>query len=321
MLLCFLIPLILFVASLGIPFIMTSSGTQLVVKNDFVLLTCSVNWWFRHKFELSLSNVTFGDVISDQVVVEIYITSYEELRHSIKTRQQPLKAASPNNINLTNTQRRTFFSNCSDYPNKCILESYQYLVESDSAFINFNITLSSFVPGYTQVRISAFDNLRYYQDYLEGTNYSPCKTFYADSLNWRFDLTSLEVNEASSYLFVVIEDMKGSISWFTVLFSGQENYYDGSNLKSVCQVYGSRKSVTVTISPSWRYKNCFIAQIPVEVGLVRVPSPQDLLNVSYRTVGFQLNGIDIILLAVTGLFFVLFVCVSMFILYCYVKFR
>ena len=130
---------------------LSSSGRELAVGNNTILLTCKENL-FLHKILFFIHNDTNSQITPDMVTL-IFMVPPEKLYQIIRTRAQvlhlPLSSNYTGLIRLEKTEQ--FFANCSDYPRICILEQYLYFVNSGSAYISFMITLSSFVKEETQV--------------------------------------------------------------------------------------------------------------------------------------------------------------------------
>lgn len=187
-------------------------GSELVVKGDNVLISCSATWWLLKTMEFHLYNET-GNLSGLNGSLQLVMITHEELIDSITSRQCPLDGTenASTQVSEVGSTGKLFFSNCSIYGNKCILEQYLYLVDSPSAFISFNFHFSEFVPGKTTVRATAFDSVASFQSYLKesGSLESlPIKNSTANLQDWRFDLTSKEMRR-SSYTFIIIELIKG----------------------------------------------------------------------------------------------------------------
>ena len=281
-------------------------GSELVVKGDNVLITCSATWWFLKTMKFYLNNVT---IETDSLIsglngsLQLVMISHEELIDSISSRQWPLDGIENTSTQSTQVSEmgltgKFFFSNCSVYPNKCVLEQYLYLVDSPSAFISYIFRFSEFVPGKTTIRATVFDSVISFQSYLKesGSLESlPIKNLTADRQEWRFDLTSKEMRR-SSYIFIIIELIEGHVSWFTYERDGQENYYKLKERKSVCTLNHNQNQCKVNISPSTQFKNCFVAQFPGKrTPPGEVPSPDDMTYLLYKTVRFIFSGAGIVL--------------------------
>ena len=267
--------------------------------------------------EFHLYNET-GNLSGLNGSLQLVMITHEELIDSITSRQCPLDGTenASTQVSEVGLTGKLFFSNCSIYGNKCILEQYLYLVDSPSAFISFNFHFSEFVPGKTTVRATAFDSVASFQSYLKesGSLESlPIKNSTANLQDWRFDLTSKEMRR-SSYTFIIIELIKGRVSWFTYERDGQENYYKLKDRKSVCTLNYIDNQCKLNTSPSTEFKNCIVAQFPGKrTPPGEAPSPNDMTYLSYKRIRFILSGAGIFL-GIISLSFVVaaivLICVS-----------
>ena len=257
--------------------------------------------------------------MTPDMVALIFMVPPEKLYQIIRTRAQvlhlPLSSNYTGLIRLEKTEQ--FFANCSDYPRICILEQYLYFVNSGSAYISFMITLSSFVKEETQVRISVFDNLDSFNSYLEGNEDRPLKEKLLTSKEYRFDLTSQEITK-SSYIFIVIEDVKSTVTSFTYETDGLVSYYNASSLQPVCQLNNLNSyQCTLTMKPS---KHCFLAQIQVEESS-KSPSNKDLVFINHSTKDFELSIAGIFFFLMSALFIVFCLLGVAGVIYCCVKYK
>ena len=298
---------------------LSSKGQELAVNNDTVLLTCKPKWLFNGNIKFAFS----GGHITSQTTALIFMVHPDALYKIIKTRQQPLRHPLSNKyaqlIPLQTTKQ--FFYNCSSYISKCILEQYLYLVNSGSAFINFQITLSSFVPRETQVRVSAYDSPESCQAYLEGKGDNALKQIYMKHKSDRFVLTSLEMSKPS-YIFIVIEDIKGSVSSFTYDRVAQENFYNATSLRSVCQLDHSNSfECSLKSSRSYGLKNCFLAQVQREQSIKQF-TVKNLTYIQFNTNDFVKTFVGIALLVLL-IFSVISLCILtiIIVLYCFKRYK
>ena len=297
---------------------LSSSGRELAVDNDTILLACKSNWRIIHKIQFFIHNETNSEMTPDKVAL-IFMVPPEKLYQIIRTREQLLHLPLPSNytglIRLEKTEQ--FFANCSEHPSYCILEQYLYFVKSGSAYISFMITLSSFVKEETQVRISVFDNLDSFNSYLEGNEDRPLKEKFLTSKKYRFDLTSQEITK-SSYIFVVIKDVTMTVTSFTYETDGLVSYYDASSLQPVCQLNNSNSyQCTLTMKLS---KRCFLAQVQVEESS-KSPSNKDLVCINHNTKDFELSVAGIIFFLLSGIFIVFCLLCVAGVIYCCVKYK
>ena len=314
---------LIFLAVIGIISVLachplSSSGQELAVNNDTVLLTCKPKWLFNGNIKFTFS----GGHITSQTTALIFMVHPNVLYKIIQTRQQPLRHSLsnkyPQSIPLQTTKQ--FFYNCSYYINKCVLEQYLYLVNSGSAFINFQITLSSFVPEETQVRVSAYDSPEACQAYLEGREDNALKEIYMKHKSDRFDLTSSEMSKPS-YIFVVIEDVKRSVSWFTYERVAQENFYNATSLQSVCQLNHSNSfECSLKLSPSNGLTNCFLAQVQSEQS-IKMFTVKNLTHIQFNTNDFVKTFGGIVLFALLVLSVVSLFIKAIIILFCFKRYK
>lgn len=236
-------------------------------------------------------------------VALIFMVPLKTLYQIIDARQQllhlPLSSNYTSLIRLETTEQ--FFANCSDYPGICILEQYLYFVNSGSASISFTITLSSFVKEETQVRISVYDNLNSFKSYLEGSEDKPLKEKFLTSKKYLFDLTSEEMTKPS-YIFIVLEDVRSTVTSFTYTTDGLVSYYNASSLQPVCQLNNSNSyQCTVTMK---RSTCCFLAQVQVE-GSSKSLSRKDLVYINHSTKDFKFSIAGIVFFLLSGIFIVI----------------
>ena len=301
-------------------------GSVLAVKGDTVLITCSATWWILHTMKFSAYNVTLEQdssmlCLSNSIL--IFMIPHHELIKSIQSRQWPLiDEMNSSLVDDRGSAKKLFFSNCSVYPNKCILEQYLYLVDSPSAFISFDIDLSDFIPDHTIVRASAFDSLTSFQNYLnEIQPYETLKFFNADHRNWRFDLTSSEMRK-SSYIFIIVEVLKGDVSWFTFTRNGQENYYNIKDEKPKCKLNDETHQCKFDVTTSIQYMHCFVAQFlgaRSEPG--EIPNSNSMAYISYESINFFASGTGICLVVLALLCAVVAAVIISCIIYMYRQIR
>ena len=223
---------------------------------------------------------------------------------------------SPSLIPLILTRR--YFDDCLPYKQKCILGEYFYQAKSPWSELNFNITINNFTDT-TNVLIVAYDNYEYYLDFLLGEGHSKAvESQTMDAENYLFIFNNDQM-KLSSYYFFAIQDIEGSVEWFTADRYGCHVYYNASSLTPHCTM-NATNNYTCAVHGVHDNDYCFLGHVRGDE-IDGMPTKSQIFNIT-QWVDEPLPTIEgqISVITVGGIIVGLSIVVILFIwLYYYIK--
>lgn len=289
---------LLCLVSLIIILFLKLSGETLVVNNgDFVLLNLhhNLNWFGSNDISLSVWNE-----LNDTAAVDYNIDIYSHSCHDLVSQHRNIVSV----INCYNLTSST-----------CTLNQQLYIVKTDKVVLNYSIDINSDL----QFRVSVFDDIDKYQDFLKSESYSPLtrSTSFTGSVHskefFNFSFLYTDMNKTAAYYSIVIHPLLPSnyISQYNisgqVQHSGVIAYY---NLTGFTPIENLQNKRSVHVG----HGDCILAHVKMVNDSEEQNSWLEILSISDSSSSLHIVAVVLSIVLVSSIIVVLVVLVVVFLI-------